>query len=180
MASVQTNAKAQSLNAQTFELANMTQLQVDVKKGVDPAKVEAAIADEWQKFLKDGPTADELQRAKTIYQADTIRGLEQVGCFSGKAVTLAEGQVYRGDPGAWKEDYDATMAATPAAVKAAADKLQMPLSLPSRESSLIDREIVSARAQFLEWPISQLLGKGRRLQRVYAELVDLCDSAVVL
>jgi hypothetical protein len=67
-----------------------------------------------------------------------------------------------------------------AVLKAAADKLQMPLSLPSRESSLIDREIVSARAQFLEWPISQLLGKGRRLQRVYAELVDLCDSAVVL
>ena len=111
-----------SVYNQTFELANMTQLQVDVKKGVDPAKVEAAIADEWQKFLEDGPTADELERAKTTYQADTIRGLEQVGGFSGKAVTLAEGQVYRGDPGAWKKDYDATMAATPAAVKAAADK----------------------------------------------------------
>ncbi|MGH9140045.1 MAG: M16 family metallopeptidase, partial [Vicinamibacterales bacterium] len=106
----------------TFELANMTQLQVDVKKGVDPAKVEAAVADEWRKFLKGGPTADELQRAKTTYQADTIRGLEQVGGFSGKAVTLAEGQVYRDDPGAWKKDYDTTMAATPDAVKGAADK----------------------------------------------------------
>ncbi|HEY3521940.1 MAG TPA: pitrilysin family protein, partial [Rhodanobacteraceae bacterium] len=76
-----------SVDNQTFELANMTQLQVDVKKGVDPAKVDAAVADEWRKFLKDGPTADELERAKTTYQADTIRGLEQVGGFSGKAVT---------------------------------------------------------------------------------------------
>ena len=111
-----------SVGAMPFELASMTLLQVDVKKGVDPAKVEAAIADEWAKFLKDGPTADELARAKTTYQASTIRGLEQVGGFSGKAVTLAEGQVYRNDPGAWKKDYDATMAATPAGVKAAADK----------------------------------------------------------
>ncbi|MBU6417256.1 MAG: insulinase family protein [Xanthomonadaceae bacterium] len=110
-----------SVNSMAFELASMTVLQVDVKKGADPAKVEAAIADEWAKFLKDGPTADELARVKTTYQASTIRGLEQIGGFSGKAVTLAEGQVYRDDPGAWKKDYDVTMAATPAEVKAAAD-----------------------------------------------------------
>ncbi|MGN6313306.1 MAG: M16 family metallopeptidase [Rhodanobacteraceae bacterium] len=111
-----------SVGNMTFELASMTMLQVDVKKGVDPAKVDAAVADEWRKFLKEGPTADELARAKTTYQASTIRGLEQVGGFSGKAVTLAEGQVYRGDPGAWKKDYEVTMAATAAQVKSAADK----------------------------------------------------------
>ncbi|HJP99240.1 MAG TPA: pitrilysin family protein [Rhodanobacteraceae bacterium] len=111
-----------SVGSMTFELANMTLLQVDVKKGVDPAKVDAAVADEWAKFLKDGPSLDELARAKTTYQASTIRSLEQIGGFSGKAVTLAEGQVYRGDPGAWKKDYDITMAATPAEVKAAADR----------------------------------------------------------
>ncbi|HEX7369026.1 MAG TPA: pitrilysin family protein [Rhodanobacteraceae bacterium] len=106
----------------SFELASMTMLRVDVKKGVEAKQVDAAVADEWAKFLKEGPTKDELDRAKTTYQASTIRGLEQIGGFSGKAVTLAEGQVYRNDPGAWKKDYDTTMAATPAAVKAAADK----------------------------------------------------------
>jgi predicted Zn-dependent peptidase len=106
----------------TFELASMTQLQVDVKKGVDAKQVDAAIADEWAKFLKDGPTAEELERVKTTYKAATIRGLERIGGFAGKAVTLAEGEVYRGDPGAWKKDYEVTMAATPAQVKAAADK----------------------------------------------------------
>ncbi|HEU0277531.1 MAG TPA: pitrilysin family protein [Rhodanobacteraceae bacterium] len=111
-----------SVGNMSFELASMTLLQVDLKKGADPARVDAAIADEWAKFLKDGPTASELQRAKTTYQASTIRGLEQIGGFSGKAVTLAEGQVYRGDPGAWKKDYAVTMAATPAEVRAAADQ----------------------------------------------------------
>ncbi|HEX5961501.1 MAG TPA: pitrilysin family protein, partial [Rhodanobacteraceae bacterium] len=111
-----------SVGNMAFELASAALLRVDVKQGIDPAKVEAAIADEWAKFLRDGPTADELARAKTTYQASTIRGLEQIGGFRGKAVTLAEGQVYRDDPGAWKKDYDITMTATPAAVKAAADK----------------------------------------------------------
>ncbi|HET8897745.1 MAG TPA: pitrilysin family protein [Rhodanobacteraceae bacterium] len=111
-----------SAGGMSFELASMTLLQVDVKKGVDPKKVEAAVADEWAKFLKDGPTADELERAKASYAANTIRGLEKVGGFGGKAVTLAEGQVYQGDPGAWKKDYAATLAATPAEIKAAADK----------------------------------------------------------
>ncbi|HET7929871.1 MAG TPA: pitrilysin family protein [Rhodanobacteraceae bacterium] len=111
-----------SVGNMSFELASMSLLQVDVKKGVDPKKVEAAIADEWAKFLKDGPTADELARVKATYRAATIRGMERIGGFSGKAVTLAEGQVYRDDPGAWKQDYDITMAATPAEVKAAADK----------------------------------------------------------
>ncbi len=115
-------ADSVSVRSMTAELASAMLLVVNVKKGVDPDKVEAAIADEWSKFLKDGPTADELARAKTTYQASTVRGLEQVGGFSGKAVTLAEGQVYRDDPGAWKKDYEITMAATPAAVKAAADK----------------------------------------------------------
>jgi predicted Zn-dependent peptidase len=111
-----------SVGNMSFELASMAMLQVDVKKGVDPKQVEAAIADEWAKFLQDGPSADELARVKTSYRTSTIFGLERVGGFSGKAVTLAQGQVYRDDPGAWKKDYGVTMAATPAAVKAAADQ----------------------------------------------------------
>ena len=98
---------------------SMFQLQVDVKKGVDPAKVEAAIAEEWARFLKDGPTDDELARVKVDTRASFIRGLERV---NGKASILAEGQVYRGDPGAYKTDLAQLEAATPASVLAAAKK----------------------------------------------------------
>ncbi|MEO5560285.1 MAG: pitrilysin family protein [Dokdonella sp.] len=108
-----------SVGVQSIALASMLQLQVDVKKGVDPAKVEAAIADEWKKFLKDGPSEDELARVKTDTRASFIRGLEKV---NGKASILAEGQVYRGDPAAYKADLAAVEGATPASVLAAAKK----------------------------------------------------------
>jgi zinc protease len=112
-------ADSVSVGAQSFALASMLQLQVDVKKGVDPAKVEIAVADEWQKFLKDGPTADELARVKIDTRAGFIRGLEKV---NGKATILAEGQVYRGNPGAYKDDLAHIEAAMPAGVRAAAKK----------------------------------------------------------
>ena len=108
-----------SASISPFALASQFQIQADIKEGVDQAKVEAVIAEEVKKFLADGPTADELERAKIGNRAGFVRGLEKDG---GKAVILAEGQVYRGDPGAYKKDLDRADAATPASVKAAADK----------------------------------------------------------
>ncbi len=111
-----------SVENQTFALASQFVLSADVKKGVDPAKVEAAIAEEWARFLKDGPTADELARAQTSIRAGFIRGLEEVGGFRGKAVILAQSQVYLGDPAAYKKDLERAAAATPASVLEAARK----------------------------------------------------------
>lgn len=105
-----------------FELASMALMQVDVKRGVDPMKVEAAIADEWQTFLKQGPSADELARAKTAARAGFIRQIEKVGGFGGKAVVLAEGQVYEGNPTAYLEYFERIAAAIPESVTAAARK----------------------------------------------------------
>jgi len=105
-----------------FALASQFQIQADVKDGVDPAKVEAVINEELKKFLAEGPTADELERAKIGNRAGFVRGLEKVGGFGGKAVILAEGQVYRGDPGAYKKDMQRADAATQASVKDASNK----------------------------------------------------------
>ncbi|KAB7767284.1 M16 family metallopeptidase [Xanthomonas maliensis] len=109
-----------SASIQPFALASQLQIQADVKDGVDPARVEAVIAEELKKFIAEGPTADELQRAQVSYRAGFVRGLEKVGGFSGKAVILAEGQVYRGDPGAYRKDLQRAMAATSASVRQAA------------------------------------------------------------
>lgn len=102
-----------------FALASLFELQVDVKKGVDPARIEAAVADEWTKFLKDGPTQDELDRARSRAHAGFIRGVEKV---ASQARILAEGQIYRDDPAAYKTDYAALDAATPATVLATSQK----------------------------------------------------------
>lgn len=112
-------ADSVSVDVQPFALASQFVLTVDVKQGVDPARVEAAVADEWRRFLETGPTADELARVKVTTRAGFIRGLERV---NGKATILAEGQVYRGDPAAYKTDLARVESATPASVLAAAKK----------------------------------------------------------
>jgi predicted Zn-dependent peptidase len=97
-------------------------VEATVKPGVDPAlvgkQVDAIIAD----FIKNGPTADELKRAKTEDVAGTIRGLESVGGFGGKAVTLARGAVFANDPGFYKKELNEEAALTPAQVRLAAKK----------------------------------------------------------
>ncbi|HEY9133263.1 MAG TPA: pitrilysin family protein [Dyella sp.] len=110
-----------SADVSAFALASHFQIHADVKQGVDPAKVEAAIDDVLKQFLAEGPTQDELDRAKVANRAGFVRGLEKVGGFSGKAVILAEGQVYRGDPGAYKKDMQQVQDASIASVKTAAD-----------------------------------------------------------
>ncbi|MDR3387129.1 MAG: pitrilysin family protein [Rudaea sp.] len=108
-----------SVSIEPFALASMFELQVDVKHGVDPAQVEAAVADEWATFLKNGPTPDELERARIRAHAGFVRGVEKV---SHQARILAQGQIYRDDPAAYKADFASLDAATPASVLAAANQ----------------------------------------------------------
>ena len=109
-----------SAGVQQLEDVSMVEINARVRPGVDPAlvtrRIDAILAD----YLKTGPTADELQRAATMVAAGRIRGLEQVGGFGGKAVTLAEGAVYSNDPDKYAKDLKAIAAATPASVAAAA------------------------------------------------------------
>ena len=70
-------------------------------------------------YIAKGPTADEVQRAVMSEVSGRIRGLEQVGGFGGKAVTLAEGQTYAARQRFLQEDAGHYAAITPAAVRAA-------------------------------------------------------------
>lgn len=108
--------------AEIFAQAGQFVVYADARPGVDEATLGAALDAEIAKFMAEGPTADELQRATTNYAAGQIRGLEQVGGFSGKAPTLAEGLLYQGDPSAYKAALDRAAAMTPAEVRAATAK----------------------------------------------------------
>ncbi len=105
-----------------LEAVGISFIQADVKPGVDPARVSAAIDEEIARFLKDGPTKDEVERIAMRVVSSTIRGLENVGGFGGKAVTLAEGEVYSDDPHKFKKDLNDYVQATPAAVQEAANR----------------------------------------------------------
>ena len=93
-----------------------------VKPGVDPAVLEARLEEVITEYLATGPTEEELQRAATSQLSSTIRGLEQVGGFGGKAVTLASGEVFSDDPDYFKKRLEAFATMTPAKVTAALNK----------------------------------------------------------
>ena len=91
----------------------------NVKQGVDPAKVEAVIDEEIDRLLAEGPTAEELERARTMFRGGFIRGIERIGGFGGKADALAECAVYAGDPGCFRESIRIIDTSTAAEVQAA-------------------------------------------------------------
>ena len=115
-------AVSASAGQQSHESLSFVEISANVKPGTDPATVGAALDAEIARFLKDGPSADEVQRAATTAVAARIRGIESVGGFGGKAVTLAEGAVYAKDPEEYKKDLKIIAAATPQSVLAVARK----------------------------------------------------------
>ncbi|HNR78113.1 MAG TPA: pitrilysin family protein, partial [Parvularculaceae bacterium] len=106
-----TSAAAQM---QDQELLSFYSVTVDPKSEADPAEVEAEMEKVLADFLAKGPTKAELDRAKTSIEAAVLRGLEKVGGFGGKAVTLAEGALYADDPGFIVRQLDWLKSATPA------------------------------------------------------------------
>lgn len=112
-------ATSVSANTQQFEQVSYIQIEMEVKPGVDQAVAEAALDGIIADLIKNGPTADELQRAATSAVSGQIAGLEQVGGFSGKGATLAEGLLYSGNPAQYKADLAAIAALKPSDVQAA-------------------------------------------------------------
>jgi zinc protease len=88
--------------ADTNEIAGQFEIQVTARPGQSLDKVEKEIDEELARFLKDGPTAEELERVKVQNQAAFIRGTERIGGFGGKSDILASNEVYLGNAGAYK------------------------------------------------------------------------------
>jgi zinc protease len=102
------------------EIGGLFTIEAGVRPGVDPARVERAIDQELARFLAGGPTAVELQRAKTLARAEFIRGVERIGGFGGKSDVLAKGQVFAGRPDFYRVQMGRVASATAAAVRGAA------------------------------------------------------------
>ncbi|PJK07816.1 peptidase M16 [Lysobacteraceae bacterium NML08-0793] len=104
------------------QLSGMFLINAMVKQGVDVAQVEAAIEEELQKLLKEGPTQQELDQVKARSNAAVVRGMERIGGFGGKADILAECTVIHGNPGCLQDSLAAINKATPAQVQQAAQR----------------------------------------------------------
>ena len=84
------------------EIGSTFFIQASVKPGGDAAAVERAIKEELARLIEQGPTPDEIERARTAQLAGFIRGVERIGGFGGKSDVLAENQVYGGDAGYYR------------------------------------------------------------------------------
>ena len=102
---------------EAMEIAGLFAVQVMVKAGQDPAAVEKAMEEELARLLQQGPTKQELDRARTALRAGFVRGIERIGGFGGKSDVLAECQVFHGDPGCFRRSLAAIESATPAQVR---------------------------------------------------------------
>jgi zinc protease len=91
-----------SVYVQGHELASGFNIDATLQPDASLDEVNAIINRELARFIAEGPTAEELERAQTKINASTVRGLEQIGGFGGKAVTLAQGELYADDPGFFK------------------------------------------------------------------------------
>ena len=88
-------------------------VQATAQPGVSLETIEAALDEELDRFIKGGPTEDEVRRVKTQYRARFIRGIERIGGFGGKSDMLASNEVYGGRPDFYKTTLERIAGATP-------------------------------------------------------------------
>ncbi|MGD8396747.1 MAG: pitrilysin family protein [Candidatus Eiseniibacteriota bacterium] len=95
------------------ELCGVFYLQATARAGHTLGELEAAIDTELRQLLAEGVSRDELALAQTGLETDTIRSLQFIGGFGGKADRLNRYAVLAGDPDYLDEDLARYRDATP-------------------------------------------------------------------
>jgi zinc protease len=104
------------------EIGSQFDLQATARPGHNLDEIEKAINEEIARFLKDGPTAEELQRVQTQYLANFLRGIERIGGFGGKSDRLAQYATYTGNPEGYKISLKRIREATAEDLKSVANR----------------------------------------------------------
>jgi zinc protease len=108
-------AQSASCNHQSLALSSPFTCEFLARPGVTPEQLEKAADAVITKFIQDGPTQAELDRARNIIESSAIMGLES---FGDVANTLNDYNQYTGDPGYFAKDIARYEAVTPESVKA--------------------------------------------------------------
>lgn len=120
---VYTDQIASNVNAfvYTGEIASQFMIIATATPGGSLGKVKSAIREELARFLAEGPTQAELERAKAGLYSDFVRGLERIGGFGGISAILARGEVYYATPSAYKTVLKRQLAASTEELKRVAN-----------------------------------------------------------
>ena len=101
----------------TAEMGSIFIVQATARPGKSLAEIEQRIGDEISRLAKEGPSAAEVERAKTKQESEFISGLERIGGFGGKADVLNQYNVYLGDPNKMDADLARYRKLTPADIE---------------------------------------------------------------
>ncbi len=91
-----------SVDLDAREIGGQFDIQATARPGHNLDEIEKEINEELARFLKDGPTSEELQRVQTQYLANFLRGIERIGGFGGKSDRLAQYATFTGNPDGYK------------------------------------------------------------------------------
>src|SRR5205823_3519591 len=108
-------------NQQSLMLGSEFQVQATARPGVKPEDLEKAINAELEAFRANGPTEEELNRARNVLESRVIEGLETLGGFGGVADRLNSYNHYLGTPDYLRRDIERYRAVTPETVRAFAN-----------------------------------------------------------
>lgn len=96
------------------EDAGEFQITVTPRPGHSLTELEASIDEILQRFVREGPTPEEVQKATSGAELAFLRGLES---NLGKSNQLLNGAVFHGNPGYFRTAYQKTLSVTAADVK---------------------------------------------------------------
>jgi zinc protease len=109
-------------NVGAFQRSNedVGEFQVIVipRPGHSLTDIEAAVDEILQRFAREGPTAEEMQKATSGAELNFLGGLES---NLGKADQLISGSVFQGDPAYFRTNYQKLLSVTAADVKRVAN-----------------------------------------------------------
>jgi zinc protease len=100
----------------SMELSSTFGITVTAKEGHSLEEVETEVDAILKDVLANGITSDELEQAKTTWEAGFVRGLERIGGWGGRSDRLNRYNVYIGDPGSLQWDMERYSKATVADV----------------------------------------------------------------
>ncbi len=104
------------------ELGSYFQIVATAVPGIALGQLEDAILEEAALLGRTGPTADEIDRSKTLTEAHFIYRIQTVGGFGGKSDQLNAYNVYLADPGSFDRDLERYRRATVESVRSASSR----------------------------------------------------------
>ncbi len=126
-----------------MEISGFFVVFATARPGASLPDIEKAVTDEIARLAKNGPTQEEVDRAKTKWEYNFVTGLERIGGFGGKADLLGQYNTFLGDPAKFDADVQRYRGATAASIKEAVSKY-----LDTRNRLLVRfHPEVSARAE---------------------------------